>query len=149
MKDANSTVITQALRDQDRAFANFFAKRAKYPNFKRKHGAQAVRYQIDQRQIARMFNAEGHLLKLPKLGALKLRWHREVSGTPKMVTIRRDAGGRYFAALSVETEITPLPARTNATGIDYGIKDIAVTSEGWKSENPKPRLSSQDPPHRP
>lgn len=137
LKDANSTVITQALRDQDRAFANFFAKRAKYPRFRRKHGHQSVRYQIDQRQVARMFDAAAHLLKLPKLGALKLRWSREVSGTPKMVTVSLDACGRYFVAFGCEVETQQLPAKTNTIGIDYGLKDIVVTSDGWKSGNPK------------
>ena len=138
LKDASSTVIGQALRDQDRAFANFYAKRAGYPKFKKKRGAQSVRYQLDQRQIGRMFDAETRLLKLPKLGALKLRWSREVGGIPKMVTVSRDACGRYFAAFGCAVEIRPLPAKTSAIGIDYGIKDIAVTSEGWKSGNPKP-----------
>ena len=137
LKDANSTVITQALRDQDRAFANFYAKRAGYPKFKSKRGPQSVRYQLDQRHIGRMFDAQAHLLKLPKLGALKLRWSRDVGGIPKMVTIGRDACGRHFAAFGCEVDIRPLPAKTNAVGIDYGIKDVVVNSDGWKSGNPK------------
>ena len=137
LKDANSTVITQALRDQDRAFSNFYAKRTGYPKFKKKHGAQSVRYQLDQRQIGRMFDAKTHLLKLPKLGALKLRWSREGAGIPKRVTVSRDACGRYFAAFGCEIEMAPLPAQTNAIGIDYGVKDIVVTSDGWKSGNPR------------
>ncbi|MFZ1495203.1 MAG: transposase, partial [Candidatus Competibacter denitrificans] len=138
LKDANSTVITQVLRDQDRAFAHFYAKRAGYPKFKKKHGPQSVRYQLDQRQIGRTFDAKAQWLKLPKLGALKLRWSREVAGIPKMATISRDACGRYFVAFGCEVEIAPLPAKTNAIGIDYGVKDIVVTSDGWKSGNPKP-----------
>jgi putative transposase len=47
--EASSTVLTQKLRDQDRAFVNFFEGRAKYPKFKKKHHAQAIRYQLDQR----------------------------------------------------------------------------------------------------
>lgn len=137
LKDANSTVITQALRDQDRAFASFYAKRAGYPKFKKKRGPQSVRYQLDQRQIGRTFDAQAQWLKLPKLGALKLRWSREVAGIPKMVTVSRDACGRYFVAFGCEVEIAPLPAKTNAIGLDYGVKDIVVTSDGWKSGNPK------------
>lgn len=137
LKDANSTVITQALRDQDRAFANFYVKRAGYPKFKSKRSAQSVRYQLDQRQVGRMFDAEAHWLKLLKLGALKLRWSRDVGGIPKMVTVSRDACGRYFAAFGCEVQVRPLSAKTNAVGIDYGVKDIVVTSDGWKSGNPK------------
>ncbi len=138
LKDANRSVITQTLRDQDRAFADFYAQRAGYPKFKKKHGPQSARYQLDQRQIARTFDPERHLLKLPKLGALKLRWSRQVGGIPKMVTVSRDACGRYFVAFGCEVEMAQLPTKTNAVGIDYGVKDIVVTSECWKSGNPKP-----------
>lgn len=137
LKDANSTVLTQALRDQDRAFANFFAKRAKYPKFKKKHAAQSVRYQLDQRQLFRTFSATDSLLALPKLGTLNLRWSREVKGTPKMVTVSRDPCGRYFAAFGCEVEIAQLPKQTTLAGIDFGIKDIVVASDGFRSGNPK------------
>ena len=111
------------LRDQDHAFQNFFEGCAKYPRFKKKHAAQSVRYQLDQRQVHRTFSACDHRLVLPKLGALKLRWSREVEGVPKMVTVRRDARGRYFVSFSCEAvgaslpltcvEIQPLPKKTN------------------------------------
>ena len=75
---------------------------------------------------------------LPKLGVLKLRWSREVEGVPKMVTVRRDACGRYFVSLSCEVEIKPLAPKTNLVGIDFGVKDVIVTSDGHKSDNPRP-----------
>ncbi|MBN2701115.1 MAG: transposase [Methylothermaceae bacterium] len=152
LAEANSTVITQALRDQDRAFANFFAGRAKCPKFKKKRTAQSVRYQLDQRQVHRTFNAQSHSLALPNLGPLKLRWSREVGGVPKMVTVSRDACGRFFVAFSCEVEAQPLPdlsaparaggcpaqaGKTNLIGIDFGVKDVVVTSEGEKSGNPR------------
>lgn len=137
LADANSTVLTQTLRDQDRAFKNFFEGRAKYPRFKRKHGAQSIRYQLDQRQIERTFSASDGLLKLPKLGALNVRWSRTVEGVPKMVTVSRDACGRYFVAFGCEVEVKPLAPKTNLAGIDFGLKDTVVTSEGFKSGNPR------------
>jgi len=137
LKDANSTVLTQTLLDQDKAFQNFFEDRAEYPQFKKKQGPQSVRYQLDQRHIGRTFNAESGLLKLPKLGALKLRWSRAVEGTPKMVTVSRDACGRYFVAFGCEVEIQPLPPRLNSIGVDVGVKDVVVTSDGFKSGAPK------------
>lgn len=136
LKDANSGVITQKLRDLDRAFTNFFAKLAKYPKFKKKSHAQQVRYQLDQRHVGRNY-AAGSLLKLPKLGALNVRWSRIPAGVPKMVTVTKDAIGRYFVSFSVEETIQPLPQRTNAVGIDLGIRDVFVTSDGAKSGNPR------------
>lgn len=137
VRDANSTVITQTLRDQEQAFQNFFAGRAKYPQFKSKRQPPSVRYQIDQRQIHRTFNAATGLLVLPKLGALKLRWSRPVIGVPKMVTVRRDAVGDYFVSFTTEQEQDDWPKTGRSAGVDVGIKDVMVTSDGVKSGAPK------------
>jgi putative transposase len=136
LADVPATILTQALRDQDRAFANFFTGRARYPRFKRRRSAQSIRFQLDQRVVAGMFRA-GELLRLPGLGALKVRWSRLPTGVPKMVTVRRDACGRYFVSFMVEEEIHALPQKTNAVGVDVGLKDVVVTSDGEKSGNPR------------
>lgn len=136
LNEVSSGTLVQKLRDQDRAFVNFFAKRAKYPRFKKRSHAQSVRYQIDQRIAVNMYRAGG-FLKLPKLGSLKIRWSRIPEGTPKMVTLSMDAAGRYFASFSVEQQIGQWPQKTNAVGVDLGVKDVVVTSDGWKSGNPR------------
>lgn len=136
LNEVSSGTLVQKLRDQDRAFANFFAKRAKYPKFKRRSHTQSVRYQIDQRIAVNMYRA-GELLKLPKLGPLKIVWSRLPVGVPKMVTITMDAAGRYFASFSVEQSIEAWPQKTNAVGLDSGVTDVVVTSDGWKSGNPR------------
>lgn len=136
LNEVSSGTLVQKLRDQDRAFVNFFAKRAKYPRFKRRSHIQSVRYQIDQRIAANLYRA-GELLKLPKLGTLKVIWSRIPRGVPKMVTIMKDAAGRYFASFTVEQTIEVWSQKTNAVGLDFGVKDVVVTSDGWKSGNPK------------
>lgn len=136
LKDANSTVITQALRDQDRAFQNFFAGRTKYPKLKRKHAAQSARYQLDQRHVHRTFSA-GDLLSLPKLGRLKLRWSQAVEGVPKMVTVSRDAYGRYFVSFACETEVKLLPTTAKSVGIDLGLASLVTLSDGSKFDAPR------------
>ncbi|KFI21229.1 transposase, partial [Nitrosococcus oceani] len=68
------------------AFKNFFAGRAKYPRFKKRTHTQSIRYQLDQRQVAGRYRA-GKFLKLPKLGARKLKWSRKPQGVPKRVTV--------------------------------------------------------------
>ena len=128
--------LTQALIDQDKAFKNFFEGRAKFPKFKGRFDKQAVRYQLDQRQIGRTY-AAGSLLKLPKLGALKVRWSRIPAGTPKMATVCKDASGRYFVAFGCEEFIKPLAPTGRTVGVDLGICDVAVTSDGYKSGNPR------------
>lgn len=131
-----STILTQVLRDQDRAFANFFAKRAKYPKRKKRRSAAAIRFQLDQRVVMNNYRA-GEFLKLPGLGVLAVRWSRVPGGIPKMVTVRRDAAGRYFVSFMVEEEIAQHPARTAGVGADLGVKDVIVTSDGHKSGNPR------------
>jgi putative transposase len=143
LAEAPSTILVQKLRDQDKAFANFFARRAKYPRFKKKRHAQSIRYQLDQRVVAGAFRP-GELLRLPKLGALKVRWPRERSGKaklegiPKMVTLSRDAAGRYFVAFMVEEPVQRLPEKPNGIGVDLGVKDLAITSEGEKLGDLRP-----------
>jgi putative transposase len=56
-----------------------------------------------------------------------------MEGVPKMATVSRDPAGRYFVSMACEVDIQALPTRRNAIGVDVGIKDIAVTSSGWKS----------------
>lgn len=131
-----ATVLVQTLRDQDRAFANFFGKRARYPRFKKRRDSASIRFQMDQRVVMNHYRA-GELLKLPGLGALDLRWSRVPGGVPKMVTVRRDACGRYFVAFMVEEEIEAAEPSAKSVGVDVGLKDVVVTSDGQKSGNPR------------
>lgn len=136
LREIPSTVLTCVLRDQDRAFANFFAKRARYPRFKRRSHAASIRFQLDQRVVMNNYRA-GELLKLPGLSTLDVRWSRIPGGVPKMVTVRRDAAGRYFVAFMVEETIEQATPNTLSVGIDVGLKDVIVTSAGQKSGNPR------------
>ena len=79
----------------------------------------------------------GEFLKLPKLGALNLRWSPVPTGVPKMATVSKTPDGRYFVSFACEVEIARLPLTGKAVGVDLGIKDVAITSDGWKSGNPK------------
>jgi putative transposase len=116
LKEISSYVLTQSLRDLDRAFKAFYSKRARHPRFKKRREEQAVRYQLDGRLKANY--VAGSRLVLPKLGPLKLVWSRVAPGRPKMVTLRRDAVGRYFVSMAIDEEILPLPAADRAVGVD-------------------------------
>lgn len=141
LADSVAACLTQVLIDQDKAFQNFYRRvkngeKPGYPRFKSRYDRQAVRYTLDQRQIERTYQA-GEFLKLPKLGALKVRWSQVPTGIPKMATVSKTPDGRYFVAFSCEVEIQSLPATGNAVGLDLGIKDVVVDSDGWKSGNPR------------
>ena len=146
LRDTPSTVLTQKLRDQDRAFANFFAGRAKYPRFRKRRTAQSIRFQLDQRCIQRTFDANDRRLVLPGLGPLRLRWsHRprcsdctDAPGCPgcpkpKMVTVKRDAAGRWFVSFMVEEALRAAgPALNPVVGVDLGLKDLLTDSGGGR-----------------
>ncbi len=137
LNEATRDCLMQKLRDQDTAFRNFFAGRAKYPKFKKRAHGQSIRYCFDHRHRGKMKAwIEGKLV-LPKLGSLKLKGSRKPQGIPKMVTVSRDCAGRYFVSFMCEETLQPLPRKPNGIGVDLGVCDVVVTSEGWKSGNPR------------
>ena len=136
LKDATAGALQQKLIDQDKAFDNFFKGRASFPKFKKKSHAQSIRYQLDQRCVLNNYRA-GELLKLPKLGELKVRWSQIPGGIPKMVTVSKSASGKYFVGFMCEVEQGLKPMTGRIVGIDVGIKDVVVTSDGFHSGAPK------------
>ena len=140
--EASSTILTQKLRFRDFAFVNVFEGRAKYPPFKKKHDAQAIRHQFGQRVVAGMYRPE-ELLNLPKLGELDVRWSRRQGGIPKLVTVRMVAARRYFVAFMVEEEDQAVPEQPNRIGVDIGLKELVVMSDGERIGNPKALYRAQ------
>lgn len=139
LADVPSTCLTQCLRDQDRAFANFFSKRARYPRFKARRTSGTLRFQDVGKAWSR------GVLSLPKLGSLKLAEALPEVGTPDLVTLRRDAAGRYFASFGAEVEIETLPVTGRMVGVDLGLKYLATLSTGEKIAAPKHyRISLSD-----
>ena len=136
LKDATGAVLTQKLIDLDKAFDNFFKGRAKFPKFKKKLHTQSVRYVLDQRQITRTY-MPGEFLKLPKLGEIDIRWSQIPKGIPKMATVSKTASGKYFVSFACEVEQVLMPMTGKVVGIDVGIKDVVVTSDGFHSGAPK------------
>lgn len=136
LKEATASVLQQKLIDQDKAFDNFFKGRAKFPKFKKKSHAQSIRYTLDQRKVLNNYRS-GKLLKLPKLGKLDVKWSKIPKGIPKMVTVSKTASGKYFVSFMCEVEQVLMPMTGKVIGIDVGIKDVAVTSDGFHSGAPK------------
>lgn len=138
LREIPVTVLTQKLRDQDAAFKNFFEGRAKYPRFRKRGHAESVRLQLDQRQQARAARWNAQLIDVPGLGRLRYRGKHHPAQMPKMVTVRRDAAGRYFASFMLRVEPERVkPARRHALGIDLGLSRLATFSDGTWVENPR------------
>jgi putative transposase len=132
LKDVHSQVLQASCKNLDRAFQNFFAKRAKFPKFKSKHTS---RQSIQYPQGVKVADKE---VFLPKIGWVKAVVHRELVGEIKTCTVSTDGTGRYHVSILTEDGCEP-PSRNDGTvlGIDLGLTDLVTTSTGYKSGNPK------------
>ena len=126
LADAPVHPLQQALKDLERAYANFFAKRSDFPCFKKKGRHDRFRYP-DPKQI-KLDQANSRLF-LPKLGWLRYRNSREVLGTVKNVTVSQSCG-KWYVSIQTEREVEqPIP-QGGAVGIDMGVKRFATLSDG-------------------
>lgn len=131
LKTADSQALQEALRDLDRAYQNFFAGRAKYPNFKRKADKQSLRY-------PQRFKLDGNRIYLPKVGWVKIIRHRRIQGQMKNCTVTKTKSGKYFVSIQCEIKVDdPTPVNSESVGVDLGIKTFAVLSDGTAIESPK------------
>ena len=132
LNDVSSVPLQQCLRNQQTAFKNFFEGRAKYPVFKSKKHRQSAEFTY------RAFTFRNGELKLAKCDVpLDIRWSQPLPAAPTTVTVSKDQAGRYFVSCLCEFEPTLLPVTDKKAGIDVGIKDLFVTSDGFKSGNPR------------
>ena len=129
LKESPSQTLQQSLKDADRAFKNFFEKRAGFPRFKKRGVGDSFRFpqgfEIDQTNSR---------IKLPKLGWIRYRNSRAIPGTAKNITISQ-SGGKWFASIQTEREVEqPVPTASSAIGIDMGIVRFATLSNGTHIE---------------
>lgn len=136
LKDVDSQALQQTLKDLHRAFQNFFARRARYPRFKSKK-RDPLRFRIPQR-----VKINPGQIYIPKVGLVKIRQSQQVDETVKSATFRCAADGHWYVTLTTSFEMPDVglppvdPACT--VGIDLGLKEFAVLSDGTRE--PSPRL---------
>ena len=126
LADAPVHPLQQILKDLERAYSNFFARRADFPRFKKKSQHDSFRYPAPK-QI-KLDSAHGRLF-LPKLGWLRYRRSRDVLGVVKNITVSLSCD-KWFASIQTEREVEqPIPSGS-AVGIDMGIARFATLSDG-------------------
>jgi putative transposase len=118
--------LQQTLKDLERAYTNFFAKRADFPRFKKKGQSDSFRYP-DPKQIK--LDQTNRRLFLPKLGWLRYRNSRDVLGVVKNVTVSQSCG-KWFVSIQTEREVDQSIPQGGAVGIDMGIARFATLSDG-------------------
>ncbi|WP_433472537.1 RNA-guided endonuclease InsQ/TnpB family protein [Spirillospora sp. CA-142024] len=137
LSEVSSVPLQQALRHQHAAFANFFAGRARYPRFKTRNSRQSAHY---TRSAFRM--NDGDLWMAKTTAPLDFVWsfdEVDLAGlNPTMVVVSREPDGRWYVTFAVDTDTPePAPAAGHQIGIDLGVKDFAVTSDGESIPNPR------------
>lgn len=140
LNECAAETLQQSLRCLDNAFTNFFRKKGKYPRFKsKKHTRDSVKFIQSVR-----FDFKNWQVKLPKLGWIKLCLNKTFDQSickQGTCTVSRDHCGTYWCVVTVD-DLQPKAAKTKplketAVGIDLGIKDYAILSDGTKFSNPK------------
>lgn len=127
--------LTNAIYHMDAAYQRFFKENAGYPKFKRKHDShKSYTTNFTNGNIAADF--EGGKIKLPKLKAVRAKLHRRFEGQIKSATVSQVPSGKYFVSVLVETEHAEMPHTDKNTGLDLGIKDLCITSDGKKYKTP-------------
>ncbi|WP_299021328.1 RNA-guided endonuclease TnpB family protein [uncultured Photobacterium sp.] len=135
LKQFDSIALQQSVINLDKAFSNFFDPKlkARYPQFKRKHGKQSSYHCVGVRAL------DG-AIKLPKMQPIEANIHREISGKVKSITVSFSKTGKFYASILVDDGLeAPTPAHEidTVTGIDLGLSHYAIQSNGKKEANPR------------
>lgn len=141
LKEVDSHSLQNSLKDLERSYQNFFreVKRGNkdqgFPKFKSKHNNKhTYRTVINNNSI----KAKENKIKLPKLGLVKFAKSREIEGRVLNCTIIKTCSGKYFISICcADIELEKHDNNKNIIGIDLGIKDFAITSDGEIVKNPK------------
>ena len=132
LKESPSQALQASIRNLDNAYTNFFRGNG-FPKFKNKHGKQS--FQLPQG----VYLENEKQIFIPKLKLINIDLHRIFKGEIKTVTVSKSTTNKYFVSIMVETgelkpEKKPIKIGTSV-GIDLGIKDFVITSDGKKFEN--------------
>jgi len=130
LKKAESTSLQRVSRDLNSAFQKLFKEHSGHPKFKsRKFPKQSYQSSYTNNNICQVGE---HRLKLPKLGTVYFRSGRQIVGKIKNVTIRLSATGKFYAIVLVDAEVNKLDDTNQSVGIDMGVADLMITSDGIK-----------------
>ena len=136
LKEADKFALTNAIYNMDAAYQKFFKEHAGFPKFKSKHDKHKS-YTTNYTNGNITVNHENGKIKLPKLKEVKAKLHRNFSGQIKSATVSQMPSGKYYVSILVETEHKEMVHTTGRIGIDLGIKDLCITSDGKIYENLK------------
>ena len=135
LKEYDSIALQQSVINLHQAFDNFFNPKlkAKYPQFKRRHGKQSSYHCVGVKVL------DGSI-KLPKMKPIEANVHREIEGVVKSITVSLSKTGKFYASILADAGVealTPLHTVRTVTGVDLGLSHFAIESNGRKTANPR------------
>ena len=134
LKEVDKFALTNSVYDMDFVYQKFFKEHFGYPKFKsKKNNKKSYKTNFVNNNIEISF--ENNKIKLPKLKWINTKVHKEFIGKIKSATISQVPSGKYFVSILVETEYIPMETTGCMIGIDLGIKDLLITSDGKKFDN--------------
>ena len=133
LKEVDSLALANTQLNLNKSYKSFFQSGFGFPRFKSKKSAQSYKTNNQNGTVALL---DGKV-KLPKIGWVKVKVHRQPRGLIKNATISRTATGKYFISILCEEEILPLPKTNSNLGIDLGLKNFVILSTGDKINNPR------------
>lgn len=134
LKEVDKFALSNSVYNMDSAYQKFFKEHTGYPKFKSKRNnkkSYSTNYTNNNIEVS----FDTNRIKLPKLKWIKAVLHRKFTGKIKSATVSQTSSGKYFVSVLVEKKSTPLPSTGAMVGIDLGIKDLLITSDGEKFDN--------------
>lgn len=132
LKEVDSIALQSSVKNLSDSFSRFFKKQNRRPQFKsKKNPVQSYTTKNVNKSITIIEN----IIKLPKLGQVKFAKSRELNGWILNATIRKNPSGKFFVSILCEEEVPELPKTGLEIGIDLGITDFAILSNGQKIDN--------------
>lgn len=135
LKETDHLILTNSLKNLNQTFTKLL-KQKKYPRYKSKHYHRQT-YTIKYSRGNIIVDFKNNIITIPSLGKMKIIYDRTFHGPILSATISSYSSGKYYISLLVSEKHTPLPPSTAVIGIDMGIKQLCITSNGEKYENPK------------
>ena len=142
LKEVDSTALQSSLKDLDVAYQKFFKEHSGFPKFKSK---KTHKFSYKSKCVNGNIQYCGKYIKLPKLGKVKTKNKLIPSGRIVSATVSQESSGKYYVSLCcTEVEIPQYEKTGSVVGLDLGIKEFCITSNGEKIENPKYLKKSLD-----
>lgn len=141
LSEVDSTALQQSVRNLGRAYDSFFRRVEQgqtpgFPKFKKKNSAKQSYTTVYTHSTD--FKMQSNRIRIRNVGYVRFRSNLDIKGTPLSATISKTASGKYFVSICCkDVEIEKFDKTGSVVGVDLGIKDFAITSDGEKIKNPK------------